>query len=492
MLLPAGYILQSLSWETSRSQGGGDASIESSGAASIALALNLLGQRERGGAGRVRTQAEKLDAALSTVIAMLPESTIAVELDLVRADLQRLQQQQDLQVIELVWRQTLCSMEALVQAVNADADIESSVRGRIAQILTTWESEDLRSQFASAQDGQDAPDDELSAMRWSQYLQRRFDDPNLQLMDFRPLPGGFGKQTFLFDVQGRSLSGSFVIRRDMPDPLLINDCHSIDKEYHLIRAMHARDFPAPEALWLDTEHADVPGGDFIVMRRSPGISGGSFFGAQQEIPSDLAQTLAVILARLHALEPMPELDGLTDSINLKLWNAPLDECVRWYIESWLAMFQQESHLPSPAIISLFGWLLDHIPSSSGKPVLLHGDIGFHNFLFDDRRLSAVLDWEFSHLGDPAEDLAYVRNTVGSALDWDAFIGAYRQAGGVEVDARRLHFFQVWGLLRNACAANMAAAKFVEGRVTDLKMVVLPHMHIPQFLSAAQALVDSYV
>jgi aminoglycoside phosphotransferase (APT) family kinase protein len=42
-------------------------------------------------------------------------------------------------------------------------------------------------------------------------------------------------------------------------------------------------------------------------------------------------------------------------------------------------------------------------------VLVHGDFGPQNMLFDltgSGRVTAVLDWEFAHLGQPIEDLAW--------------------------------------------------------------------------------------
>jgi len=75
------------------------------------------------------------------------------------------------------------------------------------------------------------------------------------------------------------------------------------------------------------------------------------------------------------------------------------------------------------------------------------------------------------------------------LDWDAFISTYRKAGGCEVTAERLHFFQVWGHVRNACASNLVSAKLYSRQIDDLKVIILPHTYIPQFLQAAQALIQ---
>jgi aminoglycoside phosphotransferase (APT) family kinase protein len=43
--------------------------------------------------------------------------------------------------------------------------------------------------------------------------------------------------------------------------------------------------------------------------------------------------------------------------------------------------------------------------TSGRTCLVHGDYRLDNCLVDDGRISAVLDWEMSTLGDPVADLA---------------------------------------------------------------------------------------
>lgn len=86
------------------------------------------------------------------------------------------------------------------------------------------------------------------------------------------------------------------------------------------------------------------------MKCSPGESGGSVFAAQGEIPQDLTQTLAEILARLHNLPPMAELSAASESISSERWAHPLSDCVSRYLSDWFQTFQNAVHLPSPAII----------------------------------------------------------------------------------------------------------------------------------------------
>jgi aminoglycoside phosphotransferase (APT) family kinase protein len=48
-----------------------------------------------------------------------------------------------------------------------------------------------------------------------------------------------------------------------------------------------------------------------------------------------------------------------------------------------------------------------MPSLVGTgPVIVHGDFGPQNVLIEDDRINALVDWEFAHIGQPVEDLAW--------------------------------------------------------------------------------------
>jgi aminoglycoside phosphotransferase (APT) family kinase protein len=490
MLLTAPPILHAVQREIAQLHAAAGSSAEGSALQALGLAVSLLAAREQAGAAGLQAQLQGLDNALGEMTALVAaHAPLGVQLAQIRERIAQARAEPVVDRLEAIWRSVVGELQAFARSVTRSEAIEATQRDRITALFVNWECGDLRSQLGASGGAAGEVSTAITHDRWRDYLRDRFDEPTLELVSFKSLAGGFGKQTYLFDVRGKALDGAYVLRRDLDIVLFDNDCHCIEKEFALIRAVHGLGFPAPEAVWLDTTHQLLPGGHFLVMRRAPGVSGGSVFQAQGAVPADLAQTLAAIMARLHTLPPLQTLGTLTDSITPALWELPIGEVVRRYLVNWHALFEREAHLPSPAMVSQFGWLLDHIPQAEGRPVLLHGDIGFHNFLFDAGRLTAVLDWEFGHIGDPAEDLAYVRNTLGGSLDWGAFLSAYEAAGGPPVSEERLHFFQVWGHLRNACASNMASAKFDTRQIGDLKLVLLPHLYIPQFLQAAQSLIE---
>lgn len=494
MLLPADRILNALTKEFARLRARlSDSDVDGSTAQAIGNGLQLLRNREQGDFNAIHAQLDGLQQLLVEIDRLLGKDgpELGAALTQLSKTLATSRTEQRIGTLERAWRQLMADFQTFITRLNTAA-VPAGSKMAVTRAIVAWESDDLTRQVAvsAAKDGGTVAVD-VSRENLTHYLRDRFGEPDLEVESLQPLAGGFGKQTILFDVAGKALRGAFVMRRDIGDTVSVpNDCHLTRQEYVVIKAVSARGFPAPDALWLDTEHRLLPGGDFIIMRRSPGKLAGNFFGAQTAIPDDLADALADIMGRLHTLPPLTELGELTDSIRPELWNMPMRDCIERYVRNWYELFLREENTPSPGLMGLYGWLLDNVPDRAGRPVLLHGDIGFHNFLFQDGRLSAVLDWEFAHIGDPAEELGYVKVTVGSALDWNRLMARYQAAGGSAIDPVTLRFFQVWAYVRNASAANLISTLFCNGRVDDLKLTVLPVAHIPHFIRGAQALIDT--
>lgn len=114
---------------------------------------------------------------------------------------------------------------------------------------------------------------------------------------------------------------------------------------------------------------------------------------------------------------------------------------------------------SPVYALAFGWLERALPRPV-EPRLCHGDFRMGNLLITADGLSAVLDWELAHLGDPVQDLAF-----GCIPSWrfgryDKVLGGFGQPEdmlrhysaltGQTVDPDRFRFWLVhsclwWGI-----------------------------------------------
>jgi aminoglycoside phosphotransferase (APT) family kinase protein len=93
-------------------------------------------------------------------------------------------------------------------------------------------------------------------------------------------------------------------------------------------------------------------------------------------------------------------------------------------------------------------LLDHVPDHDGEPVLVQGDTGPGNFMYDGEHVTAIVDWELGHLGDPMDDIAWLswRATQQGWPDFPARLREYEAASGIEVDPVRVRYYRL-----NACA-----------------------------------------
>ncbi|GGC18743.1 hypothetical protein GCM10011371_02950 [Novosphingobium marinum] len=458
----------------------------------IRATLSLLETRYVHGREVFDKWTQRLDAYLVEIEERLRLAEIAPDLstaiDRLRATIAAADPEEKAE-LDSAERRLLKQWGLLSEKLNGDERIAQAERDRLAIELTRAELQRTDERMGKGVLSDESASSDISPERLKAYLADRFDDATIKVTEFRRLPGGYGKETTLFSVMGNKFSGDYVMRRDRDTPTIDNDCHRIENETPVIEAAYAAGFPAPEAIWCDTEHALLPGGNFLIMRRAAGTTGGDVFGASGQVSDDLTRLLATSVGALHSLPQMRELGTISTGIRPDLWDMSLKEVTSSYIRSFRDLYLEEMDEPTPAVLGLYGYLLNNVPDPEGQPVLLHGDVGFHNFIVDDGELTAVVDWEFAHIGDPADDLGYIANTVGASLDWSKFMQYYREAGGRDVDPERLRFFRIWGHLRNLSASQLSSNAYEVGRLDDIKVAHVGHSMTPMFLTAIQSVFD---
>jgi aminoglycoside phosphotransferase (APT) family kinase protein len=125
----------------------------------------------------------------------------------------------------------------------------------------------------------------------------------------------------------------------------------------------------------------------------------------------------------------------------------------------LAICRQKLDSPGNATATFewaFRWLTTHEPPPA-PTVLVHGDYRMGNLLVDGSDLKAVLDWEWVHVGEANEDLAWFcirtwRHGAPASLgagglgSIESFLRAYEQASGTRVDRVGFHWWRVMATL----------------------------------------------
>jgi aminoglycoside phosphotransferase (APT) family kinase protein len=209
--------------------------------------------------------------------------------------------------------------------------------------------------------------------------------------------GGASNLTFLVTLDDEK----YVLRRRPLGPSAAR-AHDMRREFTVISALNATEFPVPRAVCF-SEDASVVGEQFYVME----FVGGTALHSPEDVASlhpgaaaAVSRLLVETLATLHAVDPL--------AIGLETFGRPQNFLQR-RITSWLRQWEAADHRDFPEVATLGHRLLELIPHSAAT-TLVHGDYRLGNVLFEltpQTHLVAVLDWEMSTIGDPLTDLAHL-------------------------------------------------------------------------------------
>ncbi|MER6525042.1 phosphotransferase family protein [Streptomyces sp. NPDC001508] len=194
-------------------------------------------------------------------------------------------------------------------------------------------------------------------------------------------------------TDGRS---TWVVRRP-PLGHVLATAHDMAREHRVIGALHPTRVPVPRPVLL-CEDPEVLGAPFYVMEF---VEGTPYRTAEQLAPLGAERTRNAVLSlvdtlvELHAVDPAEV--GLAD------FGRPegfLDRQLR----RWGKQLDASRDRELAGIDELHAALGRALPTSPA-PAVVHGDYRLDNVLLDtDDRITAILDWEMSTLGDPLTDL----------------------------------------------------------------------------------------
>jgi aminoglycoside phosphotransferase (APT) family kinase protein len=124
-------------------------------------------------------------------------------------------------------------------------------------------------------------------------------------------------------------------------------------------------------------------------------------------------------------------------------------------------------------------------ADSGERVFLHGDWRVGNLVVGPDGLVSVLDWEFAHVGDPLDDLAWplVRAwrfgrdelRLGGIGEVEPYLEAYAATSGREVDIEDLYAWEVLGNVKWATGCLTQSRRHLRGQDRSVEYAVLGRM-----------------
>ena len=351
------------------------------------------------------------------------------------------------------------------------ADIERRFLERVDELR--------RDVLAERVDGVDeswGTDCSISPWALTRYLRSRLSDsPEIAVSALELVPGGRSKETMIVTLTGTTeLPPQVIVRKDRPVGLL--QTRAAD-ECAVLQVVHAAGVPVPEPFFADEVSPDMLGArgsdqgrqTLLVMARVPGTKAGEYFpelAAPTEHQSEIALQLADALGRLHAV-PLEDLAAT----NLDVGATVTEESLRTAVEGMAARIDALSGPPIVAVPLARHWLLDHIDDvvPAGRLCLLQGDVGLHNLLVENGRVTALVDWEGATIGPPARELAAVWPAATALTTWSAFVDAYCAAGGKPEAAEpaAVAFYRVFIALGACMTSRTGGDLFRTGAKRDL-------------------------
>ncbi|WP_293921656.1 phosphotransferase family protein, partial [Sphingobium sp. UBA5915] len=275
------------------------------------------------------------------------------------------------------------------------------------------------------------------------------------------------RETWSFDAVVNGARHELILRRD-PPTMRADGAGSLPRatEFHVLRAAFQAGVRAPEVLF---ELAVQDGlGEAYVMRRIGGTAIARKLLRDMpyaEARPRIAGQLGEILAHIHAVDSatLPPLATRQAGDGIALLRRQLDTL----------------NYAQPVFELALSWLDRRKPTPIAEPVLVHGDYRTGNYLVDETGVTAILDWEGAHLGDPVEDLGWVcikswrfgsiDKPAGGFGSREEMWAAYESAGGGKVDPARARWWEVFGTVRWGIICHTQAYKHLSGALKSMEM-----------------------
>ena len=269
------------------------------------------------------------------------------------------------------------------------------------------------------------------------------------------LAGGASKEAWAVDLT----DGTQLLVRRASVGVIHRDTLTLEQEFRVLEAAVAAGVAAPRPIQYLGE---VEGHEAFAMERVDGETIGRRI--VRDPPAGLPEQLAEQLARIHAVEP---LDFLPRG----------DVIARFYDEL------DSVGEPHPAIEYGLAWVRERL-ASSREPTFVHGDFRLGNLAVSDHLVS-VLDWEFAHVGDPVEDVAWplVRawrfgadaRHLGGVGDVEPYLERYNELTGFDVRPEELDYWELAGNVGWAIGCLTQSRRHLNGQDRSVEYAVLGRM-----------------
>lgn len=293
--------------------------------------------------------------------------------------------------------------------------------------------------------------------------------PAMEISAIRRLQGGKSSEIWAFDARwtlnGDPVECPMVLRSGLANEFAFT---GRGIEFDVLRRLEGSGLPVPRVHWFDGD-GHYFGRPAMVMDRCAGTGDRNLMGARNKLGLSEGERVVLgrqameMLARLHAVDGAALAVGGAQALSAADHLRQHDEAI--------ARLEVE---PMVELRYASWWLWRNLPVAPEHPSIVHGDFRPANLLVEGASISAILDWEFAHLGDPAEDLGWYvtpyyaqEHLVPGAFGVEDALRCYEAARGVAVDRAAVRFWSIFAIYKLAYMTMAAIRWQIDGEVTRM-------------------------
>ena len=292
-----------------------------------------------------------------------------------------------------------------------------------------------------------------------QLIMRQWPDADEVIIDgFAVIAGGYSRGDLPLRCpprpQGRAHHLPCILRKDPPAAANILPT-SRQVEHELLKALRKHTtIPVSESYCAEMDRA-LFGEPAMVIERVAGsgepsllFNGGANAHQVESVATQLCEMMAELhLTRMEQLNPDGRFnDPRAIGLDVSTWDGYMDGMLNYYVDSYPTL----AYDPLPCYFDAFLWMRRNKPRPMPL-VFVHGDFNPSNFLYDAGRVTALIDWENAHIGDPREDLGWLKHMdmlsatdiYGSVTVDGGFLGHYNKLTGFGITPEEVEYFRMF-------------------------------------------------
>lgn len=313
-------------------------------------------------------------------------------------------------------------------------------------------------------------------VRLQSWLSARWGKP-VQVSGLTRFPAGMSWVTLGFTAESPGEPPLELILR-VGDPGGLFSPYSSRPEYEALAALASvPGLPIPKVYG----HSDDPailGAPFVVTQRVAGDTPTPWRGAHERGEAanrSLGQDFADALGAIHAFDwTTTPLAAWAQEGAITPQTTALHETRQWARHAQLG-----SGPTPPQMHYAMRWLESNAPQAE-RITIVHGDYRVGNFLQQDGRITAILDWELVHLGDPHADLAWAglrtfaagTRRIGGLIEPEVFHQRWEAKTGLRVRPEVVRYYEVQVQFKMAAMLMGAMIRVQTGRSRDVRMAAM--------------------